>query len=147
MIRALRRDELENALPLVWDVFCEYEAVNYPESGKLAFWNAIHSEDYLDMLSAYGAFEEDVLVGIIATRSEGRHIALFFVDGKYQHKGIGRGLWNAVIENSSVNEITVHSSLYAKDIYRKLGFSQNGDLCEDGGIQYIPMVYRTAWLR
>ena len=33
--------EIEDALPLVWDVFCKYEAVNYPNSGKQAFWNAI----------------------------------------------------------------------------------------------------------
>ena len=31
-------------LPLVWDVFCKYEAVNYPKNGEEAFWNAIHSE-------------------------------------------------------------------------------------------------------
>ncbi|QNU68884.1 GNAT family N-acetyltransferase [Ruminiclostridium herbifermentans] len=144
MIKALDRNELENALPLVWSVFCEYEAVNYPESGKQAFWDAIHSEEYLNMLSAYGAFEEDSLVGIIATRNEGSHIALFFVDGKYQNKGIGRSLWTAVIENSSAKEITVHSSLYAKDIYRKLGFSQEGDLREVDGIQYIPMIYKNV---
>lgn len=142
MIKELNKEELVNALPLVWRVFCEYEAVNYPEAGKNAFWEAIHSEDYLNMLSAYGAFEENVLVGIIATRSEGSHIALFFVDGNYQNKGIGRGLWNEVVNNSFAKEITVHSSIYAKDIYRKLGFIQNGDLCNDDGIQYIPMVYK-----
>lgn len=126
----------------MWNVFCEYEAVNYPESGKQAFWAAIHSEEYLDMLSAYGAFIDDMLVGIIATRSEGSHVALFFVDGKHQNKGVGRSLWNTVIENSNAKEITVHSSIFAEDIYKKLGFTQNGDLCDDGGIQYIPMIYK-----
>lgn len=142
MIKALNRKELEQALPLVWNVFCEYEAANYPEAGKQVFWDAIHSEDYLDMLHAYGAFEDNTLVGIIATRSEGSHIALFFVDGNHQNKGIGRSLWNEVANNSSAKEITVHSSIYAKDIYSKLGFIQNGDLCNDDGIQYIPMVYK-----
>ena len=47
MIRLLNRHELEDALPLVWNVFCEYEAVNYPESGKLAFRDAINSREYL----------------------------------------------------------------------------------------------------
>lgn len=142
MIKALNREELVQALPLVWDVFCEYEAVNYPEESKQAFWDAIHSEDYLDMLSAYGAFEDDTLIGIIATRSEGSHVALFFVDGKHQNKGIGRRLWNEIANSSTANEITVHSSVYARNIYAKLGFVQKGDLCNDGGIQYIPMVYK-----
>ena len=142
MIKALNRKELEQALPLVWNVFCEYEAANYPEAGRQVFWDAIHSEDYLNMLYAYGAFEDNTLVGIIATRSEGSHIALFFVDGNHQNKGIGRSLWNEVANNSSAKEITVHSSIYAKDIYSKLGFIQNGDLCNDDGIQYIPMVYK-----
>jgi len=142
MIKALNREELEQALPLVWTVFCEYEAVNYPESSKQVFWNAIHSEDYLNMISAYGAFEDNSLVGIIATRNEGRHIALFFVDGRYQGRGIGRKLWCEIINSSLAEEITVHSSIYAKDIYAKLGFIQDGDLSNDGGIQYIPMVYK-----
>lgn len=142
MIKALSREELEKALPLVWDVFCEYEAINYTESGKQAFWDAIHSEDYLNMLSAYGAIENNTLVGIIATRSEESHIALFFVDGNHQNKGIGRSLWNEVANNSSAKEITVHSSLFAKEIYSKLGFIQAGDLCNEDGIKYIPMVYK-----
>ena len=70
MIKALNQEELEQALPLVWTVFCEYEAVNYSESNKQVFWDAIHSEDYLSTLSSYGAFEDNELVGIIATRNE-----------------------------------------------------------------------------
>ena len=78
-IKEIRK--IEDALLLVWDVFCKYEAVNYPDAGKQAFWDAIHSEEYLQTLHAYGAYEGKRLVGVIATRNEGRHIALFFVDG------------------------------------------------------------------
>ncbi len=46
-------DKIEDALPLVWDVFCKYETVIYPDSGKQAFWDAIHSEEYLQTLHAY----------------------------------------------------------------------------------------------
>lgn len=52
MLKRLNKTELINALPLVWQVFCDYEAVNYSEYGKQAFWNAIHSEKYLNMLVA-----------------------------------------------------------------------------------------------
>ena len=141
MIKLLSKTELHNAIPLVWKVFCEYEGVNYPEAGKQAFWEAIHSEEYLDMLTAYGAFENGKMTVIIATRNAGSHIALFFVDGKYHRQGIGRMLWNTVLADSTVNEITVHSSLYAVEVYKKLGFVPISDVQEDGGIQYIPMSY------
>ena len=57
------------------------------------------------------------LVGIIATRNEGSHVALFFVEGKYHGKGIGRSLWNAVLKENMSEMITVHSSLFALTIY------------------------------
>lgn len=140
-IRLLSRDELNNALDLVWKVFCEYEAVNYTETSRQVFYDAIHTEEYLDSLTAYGAFDEDELVGIIASRNEASHIALFFVDGAYHKQGIGRKLWETMLENSTADVITVHSSLYASEIYRRLGFLQTGEETEDGGIVYIPMEY------
>lgn len=33
------------------------------------------------MLEAYGYYEGEELLGIMATRNEGGHVALFFVDG------------------------------------------------------------------
>ncbi|MGN0404231.1 MAG: GNAT family N-acetyltransferase [Bariatricus sp.] len=141
-IKDLSHKELVNALPLVWDVFSEYEAAGYSESGKKAFWDAIHSEEYLNMLTAYGAYEKHELVGIIATREAGSHLALFFVDGKYQRQGIGRKLWSAVLEENTSPTITVHSSLYAVEVYKKLGFAVTGEMKQDNGIQYVPMEYR-----
>lgn len=140
-IKLLEKRDIINALPLIWEVFSEYEAVKYPESGKQAFWDAIHSEEYLDMLSAYGAFENKELTGIIATRNEGSHIALFFVKGIHHGKGIGRKLWNAVLEENISDTITVHSSLYAVPIYEKLGFVKTYGVQEADGIQYVPMEY------
>lgn len=141
VIHKLSREQIEEALPLVWDVFCKYEAVDYPESGKTAFWQAIHSADYLNMLTAYGAFDEDKLIGIIATRNEGSHIALFFVDGQYHRRGIGRKLFEASLTDNRNSRITVHSSEYAAEIYKKLGFVPEDELKEEGGIRYIPMVF------
>ena len=137
----MTREELDISLELVWKVFCEYEAVNYTEDSRQVFYDAIHSKDYLDMLTAYGAFDESGLVGIIASRNEGSHIALFFVEGEHHRQGIGRKLWEAMLENSTADIITVHSSIYACEIYKKLGFYQTGEEAEDGGIVYIPMEY------
>lgn len=143
-IKPISRKNMETALPLVWEVFSKYEAVDYPEKGKKAFRDAIHSEQYLDMLTAYGAYENKELVGIIATRNAGTHIALFFVDGNHHGQGIGRRLWNTVLAENTSPVITVHSSLYAVDVYKKFGFVVTGEIQEDEGIKYVPMEYRTA---
>ncbi len=61
-IRKLSREELENGLSLVWDVFNQYEAASYTAKGKNALYDAIHSKDYLDSLDADGAFYGEKLV-------------------------------------------------------------------------------------
>lgn len=141
-IKKLSHGKLKDALPFVWNVFLRYEAVNYPEAGRQAFWDAIYSKEYLNTLTAYGAFDNKVLTGIIATRNEGTHVALFFVDGKHHRKGIGKSLWNAVLADNTSPVITVHSSLYAVPVYEKLGFAVTGEMQEDRGIRYVPMEYR-----
>lgn len=140
-VKKLTRKEIEQAIPLVWDVFNEYEAIHYPENGKEAFHQAICSKDYLDMLTAYGAFDGDTLVGIIATRNYGSHIALFFVRGDYHRRGIGKMLFKECISDNKSTEITVNSSEYAVDIYKRLGFVQVGSLKDEDGIRYIPMLF------
>ena len=89
VIRGIKQGEIERALCLVWKVFQEYEAPDYTKEGVEEFYKSIHDENYLSKLCWYGAFIQEELVGIIATRSEGTHIALFFVDGKYHRQGIG----------------------------------------------------------
>ena len=116
-IEPLCKEQIEKALPMVWDVFCKYEAVNYSESGIDAFRKAIHDPRYLQMLTAYGAFEEGQIVGIVATRSNGSHIALFFVKGEYHRRGIGRKLMEECLANSSRDRITVNSSEYVVRIF------------------------------
>lgn len=140
-IRLLTREELNRSLDLVWKVFCDYEAVNYTEYSKRVFYDAIHSRDYLAMLTAYGAFDDSELVGIIASRNVGSHIALFFVDGNYHRRGIGRKLFDTMLESSTADIITVHSSIYACNVYEKLRFQQTGNKVEEAGITYIPMEY------
>lgn len=85
-IRKLYNNETENALELVWSVFQEFEAPDYTQEGADEFYKSIHDEKYLSMLSVYGAFSDDKLVGVIATRNSASHIALFFVTREYQKK-------------------------------------------------------------
>ncbi|MGN1101151.1 MAG: GNAT family N-acetyltransferase [Huintestinicola sp.] len=140
-IKEIGRKKLNEALPLIWDVFCKFEAADYPEYGRQAFRDAIHDEEYLDSLKAYGAFEGKELLGIIATSKSGSHIALFFVDGDHHGKGIGRLLWNRVLADNTCEVIDVHSSVFAVPIYKKLGFVQTDEIREENGIRYVPMKY------
>ena len=142
-IRKIRQKEIEKALLLVWEVFQQYEAPDYTQEGAEEFYKSIHDEKYLSELCWYGAFVQDNLVGVIATRSAGTHIALFFVKGEYHRQGIGEQLFQAVLAANHSKAITVNSSPYAVPIYRKFGF-KNTD-CEQvvKGLRFTPMELNT----
>lgn len=132
----------KEALSLILRTFMQYEAPDYSKEGVEAFQNAvIYNADYLNRIVLYGAYEGHTLKGVIATRNQGNHIALFFVDGKYHRQGIGKELFHTVVENSSSNEITVNSSPYAVEIYHRLGFADTAAEQITDGIRYTPMKY------
>lgn len=138
LIRKLGNEDQQKALSLVWKVFLEFEAPDYTQEGIEEFYKSIHDEKYISMLSLYGAFLNDELVGVIATRNNGKHIALFFVSGKYHHQGIGKQLFQAV----RTNKMTVNSSPYAVLIYQKLGFKATATEQVVNGLRFTPMKLR-----
>lgn len=137
--RELYETETEKALDLVWNVFLEFEAPDYSEHGTAEFYRSIHDKQYLETLRLYGAFFKDVLVGIIATRCGGNHIALFFVDGRYQGHGIGRKLFELAAADNFSGRMTVNASPYVVSIYRHLGFTDTDSEQITHGIRYTPM--------
>lgn len=140
LIREIGRGETEDALALVWRVFQEYEAPDYTKEGVEEFYKSIHDENYLAKLCWYGAFLQEKLVGIIATRSGGTHIALFFVEGKYHRQGIGKKLFGAVRDGNHFCGMTVNSSPYAVPVYHKLGFRDTDAEQVVNGLRFTPMV-------
>lgn len=132
-------DNIAAALPLVWDTFMEFEAPDYSEQGAAEFYNSIHDEDYLRQLSAYGAYSGDTLLGVIASRNEGAHIALFFVDGKYHRRGIGRKLFERLKADCTFKKMTVNSSPYAVGVYESFGFCPTDTVQTVNGIRFTPM--------
>lgn len=132
-------DNKYTALSLVWNTFLEFEAPGYSEEGITEFYKSIHDEAYLQQLCMYGAFLDEKLVGVIATRNEKSHIALFFVDGKYHRQGIGRKLFEVAKSSCNSDKMTVNSSPYAVPIYAKLGFRQTGKEQIVIGIRFTPM--------
>ena len=118
------------------------EAPDYSEEGIAEFYKSIHDEGYLSKLRMYGAFMENRLVGVIATRSEGAHIALFFVKGEYHGRGIGSQLFKTVLQMCPAGSMTVNSSPYAVPIYHHLGFHDMDKEQAVNGLRFTPMEWR-----
>ena len=133
--------EIKSALALALEVFMRFEAPEYQKEGIESFKTSLSSREYLEKLKLYGAFEGSKLVGIIATRLLGSHIALFFVDENFQGQGIGRLLFDEVLKDCHTEKLTVNSSPYAAEIYRHFGFKDDMPEQTTDGIRYIPMTY------
>lgn len=138
-IRKLGKEDTESALRVVTEVFDKYEAPDYTEQGAQEFYKSIHDPDYLSQLIIYGAYDGEKLVGVIATRSGGTHVALFFVRGEYQRRGIGKMLFNTVLHKCGADRLTVNSSPFAVPVYHRLGFSDTDTEQTVNGIRFTPM--------
>ncbi len=138
-IKGLAKAEYGAALDLAWRVFLQYEAPDYSQQGVDNFYAAIHDSEYIAKLRVYGAYEAETLVGVLATRSEGAHIALFFVDGRYHRRGVGKSLFTLACTDNTTGKLTVNSSPYAVEVYRHLGFRETAAEQLTDGIRYTPM--------
>ncbi len=139
MIRELEEKEKDAAIELCREVFKAYEAPDYTEDGVKEFDRSIHNRGFISQLRFFGAFEGDSMVGVIAVRKSS-HIALFFVKGEYHRRGIGRRLFERA-KSECGERITVNSSPYAAEIYRKLGFKETDSEQEVNGLRFTPMEY------
>lgn len=140
-VRRISKAELPEAIALVWDVFLEFEAPEYSREGVDEFKRTIGRQSENMTFEMYGAFERDDLLGVIATRNEGSHIALFFVKNKNHGQGIGRRLFAHILPLCESSFLTVNSSPYAVNIYRRLGFVDTDTEQLTNGIRYVPMKY------
>ena len=90
------------------------------------------------------ALADGSIVGMIEVRDDG-HVALFFVLGDHQGKGVGgmllrRGIGAARLRNPGISKATVRSSLNSVAIYERLGFRPLEGEEGEGTIPSIPMV-------
>jgi GNAT superfamily N-acetyltransferase len=138
-IRILDKQELNCGVELAWEVFQQFEAPDYSRQGVEEFYKSIYDPEWLNMLQAFGAFEQNEMIGVIASRKQGSHIALFFVKGEYHRRGIGRRLFEKMLQESRVEVITVNSSPYAVPIYHKFGFQDVDAEQTVNGIRFTPM--------
>ena len=138
-IKQLLNNEKAEALLFAKRVFIESEDESYSEQGIETFCNFVNNKKITKSFKVYGAFEDNVLKGIIATDRRKRHICLFFVDKSSQGKGIGKELMNIVVNNNENSYITVNSSRYGVPIYEKLGFKKIEEEKKQDGLKFTPM--------
>ena len=137
-IREVKKEELKDVIELIWKTFLEYEAPDYTEEGIKEFEKTINDKKWIEDRKFFGAFEDDKIVGVIAIKND-NHIALFFVDGKYHRRGIGKSLYNEIKKNNKTGFFTVNSSPYAHEVYKHLGFYDLDGEQTVNGLRFFPM--------
>lgn len=142
-IRQLEGTEKAAAMELAWRVFQEFEAPDYGPEGVPAF-RAYITDPAVSDLTVYGAFSGENLIGMLAVQEKGSHIALFFVDPVWHRQGVGRALFRRFLADSGAESVTVHSSPYAVEVYRRLGFQDTAPEQQADGIRYTPMRHRLS---
>ncbi|MGM9536735.1 MAG: GNAT family N-acetyltransferase [Candidatus Onthomonas sp.] len=137
-IRRLSPAELPAAQALIWTVFCQFEAPEYPPEGIQTFRAALEDDRHCRAMSFYGAYEGTELVGVLAMRRP-QHIGFFFVRADRHRQGIGRQLFEAMRQDYAVQSFTVNAAPYGVPFYRRLGFVPTGPEQVTDGIRYTPM--------
>lgn len=135
----LNHSEVATALELTWKVFMEFEAPDYSQEGIDEFRRFLANHVKVEKLQFYGAFSREKMVGVLAMQQS--HISLLFVEKEFHRQGIARSLFQYMLSHTSGDSITVNSSPYALDVYRKLGFIATSAEQITNGIRYTPMIY------
>lgn len=136
-IQKIEGTQITDAIDLIWTTFLQFEAPDYSEEGIQSFKDFIENKDIISPLEFWGgAYDGHVLKGVIATNENRKHICCFFVKADYHRQGIGKKLWNHLLENSNSEVITVNSSPYAVPVYHRLGFVETETVQFSDGMRY-----------
>ncbi|MGH4125548.1 MAG: GNAT family N-acetyltransferase [Clostridium sp.] len=145
----LQKNDIRNALNLVWNVFQEFEALDYSKQGIEEFRKFISYNSIIDKFDKgeiyfWGCIDNADLAGLITTRGI-NHICMLFVNKEYHRRGITRSLFQTVEERckseNNISNITVNSSPYAIEVYHRLGFFDTDKELTVNGIRFTPMSY------
>ena len=149
-IRALKADEWDDAMALVWKVFLRFEADVYSTEGIENFRKFITDETLYKMFLQgeyimFGCFDDDgKIIGVISARNK-NHISLLFVEESCHRQGVAYALMRCLCDHLLTElrqtYITVHSSPYAVGFYHKYGFVDTDKVQMNSGIIYTPMKF------
>lgn len=150
-IRRVDAEGLPAALDLAWRVFLEFEAPEYAKEGVAEFQKFIRAEHIAERMHTggmvlWGWYEGNAVIGMIAITETG-HINLLFVDPAYHRRGIARALHQTAMDHfrqKGVAEITVNSSPYAVEVYRRFGFVPTDAERTVSGIRFTPMLLKLS---
>lgn len=144
----IRPDRLHEALDLIWEVFQKFEAPEYDEMGVQVFRHFITYSSMVEKIDKgemifWGCYLNNYLVGVIAVRF-GRHISLLFVRERFHRLGVAKKLMGVALDfvqchHPEAPAVTVNSSPYAVEIYRRMGFQTLGGEQKKDGIRFTPM--------
>ncbi|MEN8906300.1 MAG: GNAT family N-acetyltransferase [Clostridiales bacterium] len=140
--------DLDDVYNLVCDVFLEFVSFEFTNKGIENFKDSIKPKviEY-DMNNSkkflIGCFDNGKIVGVISVKNY-YHINLLFVSKNYHKKGIAKKLFNeafkrCINKNRNLTKFTVNSSIFASEVYKKLGFKVIGEKEIVNGISFIPM--------
>lgn len=147
---AISPDDSEKASTLIQRVLHTFNAKDYTDEGITNLMDFTSANLLAELLSrektiATGASDANAtLLGICVIRNWS-HLTLFFVDGAYHGQGLGRKIFELALgecrtKNPELQTMTVNSSLFALDFYKKMGFVAESETPEKhNGVVYIPM--------
>ena len=146
-IKPLNASDLAEAVDLIRRVFMEFVAPDCSPRGVEEFETFIELKSLRDKLSRseiifWGAYDRGGnLAGTIAGQSPG-HIKYLFVEKRYHRQGIAQALLDMLRNHFHAlggRTLTVNSSPYAMEVYKKIGFRAVGPEKIVNGIKFTPM--------
>ncbi|HMM22843.1 MAG TPA: GNAT family N-acetyltransferase [Selenomonadales bacterium] len=150
LVREVLPEEVEAASLLAQKVFNRFIAPGCPSAGIASFRSfaqpgAVRSR-LADGSFMLGAYFGEQIGGVLEMRDYS-HISLLFTAEEYQRQGVARELFQAALTRcrdcgAVLREVTVNSSPFAVQVYRKLGFLPQAEEQAKGGIRYVPMALK-----
>jgi GNAT superfamily N-acetyltransferase len=147
-IRFMGEGEEHEVCALVARIFDEYVAGDFSTEGIEEFYRyadpGAMAERSREGDTVLLAEDDGQILGMLELKGR-NHIAMLFVGD--QGRGLGRALVERALQlcrekTDGLEQVSVHASLYAVPIYRKLGFEAEGPKRTENGITYVPMVIR-----
>ncbi len=141
--------EEEAVNSLISRVFDKYIGKGYPQEGQDNFKHFISPDNIRERFKNGTDFillakDNSEIIGVISIRNND-HISTLFVDERYHKRGIASELLKRSLElihvkEKGIEKITVNSSPYAVEIYKKMGFKATDSQKLKDGIIFVPMV-------
>lgn len=138
---------MAEASQLIEQVSNKYTLDDFTERGYQNFKSKVLNEGMVknleDGFMYWGAFEEEVMVGLIAIKLPA-HLYNLFVHTDYQKKGIATRLWQHMLSHLNPESLTLFSSSHAIGLYQKLGFEKSGEKIDNDEIICYPMLWKMS---